>query len=797
MAGINQIGTLWNNTTSAVKGSKGGNRSQVSCMPNDRVELGKGKSTPVLSQNKFLRSGKTGNSAGKLFMESQKRAKINSSTQKTVMPKAPKKSLKSKPAKVSGGITIMPFHKVSTKKTDVMPLEKRVRNIRALTHHPRGDVEFFQHNPVVKAAKESLNTLNSFQNFIRKFVTEPISKSGLNQDDVLITAKRSLYYATMDSPRLQKDLHNYIGRLCSSPKGTQMEKVGKYLKDSYTVKDLVWVSTEAKPFSTSGGLGTVMGELPKALAKKGFNVKVITPKYQQFRTEKDRKRMEKAIDKYGMKWSGKNREFFVRGSNTYTEGIYTGKVDGVEYVLLDNPQLFDGLYYGQKCSEKIDRSVGLARGAIEAMKALDMDPSLIYANDASAGPLPVIAAHDPWLRGDSRFRDIADRTCFIIHNPGWKYQNKYPKNEEGKNNIEAFNIPEPSDNALTKDLEADVDPGSINLMEAAIKTSGNSIAVSPTTAGDVNNIKDGMQTGGKKVEGILNGIPADYYQSSWNYIKTSAGDGMLVNLHGNLKEHIKNNPELAKKVKERFPEIMGDTKKLLEFEDTRENRYTMHNWLKMTVQMENGFKVDPDIPLLTMIHRITDQKGFDLVIDAQNEIMNREDGEVQFIAGGPIDTSDPDNCRIRDGLRGMESRNTDKMKFMEGFADMRLYASASDIFLMPSKEEPCGISNLEAASLGNVVVVHATGGLKDSMVPIKKELGDWKRQGNGFLFNTFNKDAFAESVNSAIDFIKTASDKEKIQSREWATNNIRSWDDAADEYAESMYRQLEIVPGGK
>ena len=656
-------------------------------------------------------------------------------------------------------------------------------SFKRLLHHDRLDLSFFEDNYFVQRTRNALHSEETWRNFLNH-LKKLRKEQGISEDSLFLGLKRALYYASKDMPELQKQVHTLIQTGLASEKDSFEKKLAEFLTEAYTVKDLVFVTTEANPFHTSGGMGVVMGELPKMLAEMGHRVTVITPKYKHLSSEAAQKKMKKNLEKYQVQWTGKNANFFVRGGNEYTEGIYRGNVEGVDYVLLENPELFDYMYGGITSYEKTDRFVGLARGAIEAIKVLDIRPTVLYANDAASGALPFIIAKDSFLKEDTRYRDLASRTNLIIHNPGWQYHSSFPLVQDNQNNADAFNV---SDGNLSEDLRDPDKPAHINFMAAAIRTAANCIAVSPTTAKNVMSQQDGLEKLQKHVEGISNGIPENYFEDSWNHILNDAENQSLIKNHEALKKYILSNPELREKIETRFPKILSSQEDLLALDKKDpETRHLLHIWLKLNIQHTQKFKVDPDIRLITMIHRLTDQKGFDLLIQAQEALLEGEK-EIQIIVGGP-----EENKSLHNELEKMSKRYPQKMTFQSGFLDMRYFCGGSDVFLMPSRYEPGGISNQEASALGALVVAYATGGLLDSVVPVQIKNGE--HVGNGYFFADHKPEAFTQAINEALKYLDGKTDAQIIEIRQWAMKHVRTWNQVAEEYLDSMYRQMEMVP---
>ncbi len=195
---------------------------------------------------------------------------------------------------------------------------------------------------------------------------------------------------------------------------------------------------------------------------------------------------------------------------------------------------------------------------------------------------------------------------------------------------------------------------------------------------------------------------------------------------------------------------------------------------------ELGIKISPDTPLVGMVTRLTRQKGLDLVLRIFDELMDTED--VGFVLLGTGDTEYEEffrNAAYRTG-----GRAKGLTLFDDGLAH-RIYAG-SDLFLMPSRFEPCGLTQMISLRYGTLPIVRATGGLKDTVAPYNEYTGE----GNGFSFDNYN----AHDMLSTIRFaLKTSRDADRMQAlRQRAMSEDLSFRNSAMEYA-AVYRSMTDV----
>jgi starch synthase len=194
---------------------------------------------------------------------------------------------------------------------------------------------------------------------------------------------------------------------------------------------------------------------------------------------------------------------------------------------------------------------------------------------------------------------------------------------------------------------------------------------------------------------------------------------------------------------------------------------------KRALLNELGLDTSEDIPLIVMITRLASQKGIDLLLYIADELLSRK---VQLVVLGTGDKE------YEQALRELESRHSNfkaLLKF-DRVISKKLYASA-DIFLMPSKFEPCGLAQMICCSYGTIPVVRATGGLYDTIKPYGEE------GSNGFTFSSYNAHDFLGAVDRALNVYSKAEDWSALVKR--AVNSNFTWDESALKYL-SIYNNL-------
>ena len=471
-------------------------------------------------------------------------------------------------------------------------------------------------------------------------------------------------------------------------------------------------ASEANPFIKTGGLGDVMGALPKELANKDVDVRVVLPKY-------------KNID-YGVLWQLQFVTWFevrVGWRNQYC-GILEYKKDGVTYYVVDNEYYFgrdNFSVYGHY--DDGERFAFFDRAVLEMIKQIDWKPNVIHCNDWQTGMIPVLLKLE-YMRNDMFYWDI--KTVFSIHN--MLYQGVFPKEilpELFGYDMEPFN---------NRSLEFN---DGVSFMKGGINYSDKISTVSYTYADEIRTPQYGekldglLRERGYALRGILNGIDYDEY-----------------------------NPYTDEYI----------------YKTYTENTIESKQFNKECLQRDLGLPVDKNIPMIAIVSRLTKQKGLDIIVNCVDRLLQNN---VQLVILGTGDWHYEQHFRsLQDRYRNKVSTH---IKFDNAFAH-KMYAS-SDMFLMPSLFEPCGLSQLIALRYGSVPIVRETGGLKDTICPYNQYNGI----GNGFSFKNFNANEMLMIIEYAIN---TYYDKEKWQSIvAQAMESDNSWSKSADEYI-NMYEEV-------
>ena len=470
--------------------------------------------------------------------------------------------------------------------------------------------------------------------------------------------------------------------------------------------NILFIAAEAAPFVKVGGLGDVIGSLPKALKEEGVEARVVLPLYSSI----DRSKYDLKYVKYIFVDLGWRREYC---------GIFETEIDGVKFYLIDNEHYFNRYgVYGE--SDDGERFAFFSKAALEILPHVDFRPDIINANDWHAA-LSVIYLDDFKSNGYSFFNNT--KSVISIHNI--EFQGRFNPYSMG----DVFGL----DN---KYFDALIYNGDLNLLKGAIQLADRINTVSETYAHEIlepyfsYGLDSILRVEQGKLHGIVNGIDTDKF-----------------------------NPKTDKLIYKNY-DLKSISKKV-------EN--------KLKFQEEMNLEVNKNIPMIGMVTRLTHQKGIDLVLQVADDILKTG---AQLVILGTGDS------HYEDALRALEYRRHDKVRSLIMFSSemsAKVYSSC-DMFLMPSKTEPCGLSQLISMRYGTVPIVHKVGGLRDTVHAFDGNSGE------GFTFESFN----AYDMLDAIYRTTYCYYQEKVNFDKIVKNAMQlnvSWSVSAKKYLQ-MYNEI-------
>lgn len=466
------------------------------------------------------------------------------------------------------------------------------------------------------------------------------------------------------------------------------------------MKTLICAS-EAVPFAKTGGLADVAGALPKALAARGHDVRVILPKYRQ--VDPSRTPMEPAL-----------RGLSVQvGGQTFSFDLYESRaIPGVMTYLVDCPPLFDrDSLYGQPDDAR--RFTFFCRAVLDSLPRLGWIPDIIHCNDWQTALVPVYLS--TLLRDKAPYQDIS--TAYTVHNLA--YQGVFDRAAFDETGLppEMFGI---------DGLEF---YGNMNLMKAGILFAEVITTVSPTYAKEIQTPQFG-----ERLEGVLAKRSGDLY-------------GILNGIDTDIWD-----PARDEALAHRYDAASLDSKQL--------NKTALQGRCRLPAR---------NVPVIGIISRLAAQKGFDILAEALADILRFD---LQFVVLGVGE--EPYHRLFTDYARRFPERLSANLTFDDELA--RLIYAGCDMFLMPSRFEPCGLGQMISLRYGTVPVVRATGGLADTVFEFDRAA----EKGNGFVFQEYSAVSLLGAVSRALVLYQDGEMWRVLQRN--AMSCDFSWERSADEY---------------
>ena len=398
-------------------------------------------------------------------------------------------------------------------------------------------------------------------------------------------------------------------------------------------------------------------------------------------------------------------------------GIYSLVKDGVTYYFIDNEYYFRRpALYG--FYDDGERYAYFCMAVLEMMNRLNYYPDILHAHDWQAA-LSVVYLNCLYR---SRPWYGTMRTVFTIHNI--EYQGQYDFAILG----DVFALGE-NEHAL---MEYN---GCINLMKAAIECADRVTTVSPRYAWEIrtpeyaHGLDAALNRNAGKLSGILNGIDYTYYDPAAD--PCIAARYSVQNMEGKGAD-------------------------------------------KLALQRETGLPERADVPMLAVISRLAAHKGLDLITGCIYDLVAAHDLQLVILGKGEFG--------FEAFFRELQERFPDKVRALITYdrdLSKRVYAAA-DIFLMPSRSEPCGLSQMIASRYGAIPVVRETGGLYDSIKPYWVE-GE-TLHGNGFTFANYSAAELRERTEAAIGVWYNKPERDRLVERVMTTDF--SWGRSAERYLE-------------
>lgn len=444
-------------------------------------------------------------------------------------------------------------------------------------------------------------------------------------------------------------------------------------------------AAEAVPFAKAGGLADVMGALPRALTERGLDVILMMPRYAVVDADRFKLERQTEVGEIQIPMGAVSKPMTVWSA---TEGVPKFNV-----YFIENPEYFgrEGIYNdpgtGQGYPDNAERFIFFMKGVLETLKALNWRPDVIHCNDYQTGLIPayikILHAQDPF------FVDVA--TVYSIHNLA--YQGTYP--------ADVLDLM-----GFGQEVFYPMSPfefwGQVNFMKVGLVFADVLNTVSERYAEEIQSDPEF----GVGLEGVLRDRTADLY-------------GIL-----NGVDYTVWSPEVDTLIPYRYS--------VDDLEGKRKNKQALLERQGLALSSE-------DIPLIGMISRLADQKGFDLISEIADELMGLD---LQMVILGTGDR------RYHELFEKLATRYPTKIGVNLTFNNelAHLIEAGSDMFLMPSRYEPCGLNQLYSLRYGTVPIVRATGGLADTIRNYDPATGE----GSGFVFEQYASVDLLDAVQRAL-----------------------------------------------
>jgi starch synthase len=445
---------------------------------------------------------------------------------------------------------------------------------------------------------------------------------------------------------------------------------------------VVMAAMEMSPLVKIGGLGDVVHSLSEALIERGHDVTVILPAYRD---------VLRQVSLDGA--PGGEMDFAYAGARRYQRFTRLRLPDmRARLFLLGDPAFSrrEGIYVDPATREDFvdsaDRYALYARGALELLLRVDLRPDLLHVHDFQTGLIPSI------LKRHALGTPFFDRTASVltIHNLG--YQGIYDPSVLDRIGL---------DGEARRPGDALEFWGKVNYMKAAIVDADSVTTVSPHYADEIRTkmeFSEGLQGvlagRGNGLTGILNGIDT----TTWDPER----DPLLP----------------ARYDRDHLDEKAVNKRALLE---------------------RTGLTPREDRPVAGMVTRLVEQKGIDLLLAGAERLLQQDLALVVLGSG---------RRAFEDAMRRLAAAHPGRVFYADDFDDplAHLIEAGADIFLMPSRYEPCGLNQMMSLRYGTVPVVHRVGGLADTV----RAMEDDPEKGIGFVFDAYTPEALAAAVSRAV-----------------------------------------------
>ncbi len=485
---------------------------------------------------------------------------------------------------------------------------------------------------------------------------------------------------------------------------------------------VLYLASEVTPFARAGGLGDVTGALPKALKNLNQEIRIIMPKYKFINERKYVLREVIRLREIPVTVNGRTEIANVKSAFVPESKVQVYFIEIADF--FSKPGLYNDPQTNEQYDDNAERFAFFAKAAMETLKTLSWQPNVIHCNDWQTAYVPVYLK--TIYQGDEFFKGI--KTVYTLHN--LTNQGSFDKSVAEKIDFDENEVKE--DGMFGKDNK-------LNLTKAAIYFSDFITTVSENYANEIiKNDEIGYSFGqllhdkGENFEGILNGVDYDIWSPDKD--KTIPAQYSIEDLSG--KE---------------------------------EN--------KKALLMRLGLDYVEGEPVLAVVSKLTAQKGLDLILEAIPKLMEMNVKLCIVGTGDPKITED-----LMDAQKKYAGKISINITYDENMA--HLFEAGSDIFLMPSRYEPCGLNQIYSLRYGTIPVVSPIGGLLDTV----EDFDPKTNEGTGFVMESLTSKSLLSAIGKAIKLYKEKEKWQDLQKR--IMQEDFSWEISAKRYLDIYNRMV-------
>jgi starch synthase len=490
------------------------------------------------------------------------------------------------------------------------------------------------------------------------------------------------------------------------------------------------IASEVVPLAKSGGLADVANALCRQLSAGGHDVRLFMPFYSQVR--RDRLEATRVESLQGLAVRTGRHEYRVDIWRAKLPGAHVGPgsssgASATEIYLVESDALYARARLYTADPDEHRRFLVLTRAALECCRRMNFRPHIVHSHDWHTAFAPL------WLRSNYKADPVfaGTRSVMTIHNIGYQGE---------------FSAADAADLDLGTDAyllhQDDLKAGRVNALKHGILHADAVTTVSPTYAREITTPRFGMgmeqalAARGSAVHGILNGVDYEEWDPRRDkYLPIHFGPADLAR-----KAELKRN-----------------------------------FLLRQNLRPTQG-----RVPLFGIVSRLASQKGFDLLVDSLPRLLQNHDVRVAVVGTG--------DARYERFFAGLAEQHRGRAWFFAGYDESLAHwiEGASDVFLMPSQYEPCGLNQMYSLRYGTIPVVRRTGGLADSVTHFDPATG----VGTGIVFNDFDVAAMNWALDTAMQWFAQPQLWERM-----VQNAMRcdfSWQTQANEYLKLFAGLLQL-----